>query len=148
MDRANPSANGALTAPTSKLSVEVSKQESHLVIGVVKEAETLGSKSCTLANIEIEKDRNLLILIKNTAGFLVGQPVIYDKKRQEVRWVENDTAISESMFRVLAVVKATSGIPGVHQIECPECKSPVGGKELAEHLEITHGLPRRPFGFR
>jgi hypothetical protein len=120
------------------------KQESGLIIGVVKETETSDSKRCTVVNIEIGKEQNLLILIKNNASFLIGRPVVYDEKRQIVLWLENDSYV----FRIVGPVKATDEVPDEPQTICPECHSLVGVSELTEHLKVTHRLPRKPFGLR
>ena len=46
------------------------KQRDGLIIGIVKEVEVSTSKLCSLVNIETGKDKSIVLLIKNNAGFL------------------------------------------------------------------------------
>ncbi len=107
-----------------------------LVVGVVKEAETSGSKRCTVINIETGKDQNLFLFLKNSAGFLVGRLVIYDRERQAVWWVQDETCV----FSVVSEINAAPKTQGRTHIRCPECSELVD--KLSVHLKAAHAFPK------
>jgi hypothetical protein len=139
MDRPNSSPSSGRSALVSNSSLIASRQGKGLIIGIVKEAETSASKRCTVINLETGKDQNVVLLLKNNAGFLVGRLVVYDQKSRIVLWLENNSYA----FRVVAPIKAAS--EGQAPIECPECHTVVSVSSLSDHLKVTHRIPRKPF---
>ena len=140
MDKAYVAAKGIRSSAVSESALAKFKQSDGLIIGVVSEAEVSATKHCSLINIEIGTNKNLVLLIKNNAGFLVGGLVIYDQRNQKVFLVEND----DYTFHVIArlkpkLVRADSL---ARQVACPECGSRITVSTLPEHLKHSHWFPR------
>lgn len=140
MDNAYVAAKGIRTPVVTESALANFKQRDWLIIGVVKEAEASTSKRCSLINIETGKDKNIVLLIKNNAGFLVGRLVLYDQRGKNVSWIEGDSYT----FRVIARLKPRLVRPDslAQYIECPECLDKVRTADIAEHLKRQHWFPR------
>jgi hypothetical protein len=142
MDRHYMSAKGTRSTLVAESSA-TSEQRKDVVIGVVREAETSASKRCTVLNIETGSDQNIVLLMKNNAGFLTGRLVIYNYEDKSVSWLENESYT----FRVIVSIKtgADGYEPSQTQIECPECHFVIDARKLSEHLKITHRFPQTRF---
>lgn len=115
-------------------------QRDGLVIGIVSEAEASASKRCSLINIETGKDQNIVLLMKNNAGFLVGNLVLYDQRSKSVSWVENDSYTFSVITRLKPRLIRPESL--AQQIECPECTNKVAAGDMSEHLKRQHWFPR------
>ncbi len=139
MDNGYVAARGERSPVLTESALAKFKQRDGLIIGIVKEVETSDSKRCSLINIEAGRDRNIVLLIKNNAGFLAGCLVLYDQRSSAVSCVENDSYT----FRVVARLKprpVRSDTLGL-QIACPECLGKVRTGDLSEHLKRQHRFP-------
>lgn len=115
-----------------------SSTEEGLIVGVVTEAETSLFSETTLINVQVGEKDNFLLLIKNSAGFLVGRIAVFDAGCTTIRWIENKLY----SFRILAPIKfpKTFTFPEDGMIECPECKTQVKAKNLAKHFRKKHSF--------
>ena len=73
-----------------------------------------------------------MLLIKNSAGFLVGRIAVFDPACTFIRWIEDEMY----SFKILAPIKfpKTFNFPEDDMIECPECNTQVKSKNLAKHF--------------
>ena len=140
MDTSYVAAKGVRSPVVPETDLSKFKQRDGLLIGIVKEVEVSTSKLCSLVNIETGKDKSIVLLIKNNAGFLAGCLVLYDQREKSVSWVENDSY----RFRVIARLKPRPLRPELLalQIECPECISKIRAADISEHLKRQHWFPR------
>lgn len=139
MDKLSPNSRRTRTAIVSSFSLPEGTKSDGLVIGIVREAETTEFKHFTLINVETGKDRSIILLLKNNAGFLVGRLVVYDKLARKVFLLESQTY----SYRVIARLRPK---PSKFQVECPACGDPVSGPALSDHLKEKHRFPGRSFG--
>lgn len=116
----------------------IASAENDLIVGVVTEAETSLFNETTLMNVQTGEKDNFLLLIKNSAGFLVGRMVVFDKRCSFVRWIENEMYT----FKVLAPVKYPKNFEfdGDEMVQCPECPVQTKAKNLAKHFRKKHGF--------
>jgi hypothetical protein len=91
MDNTYVAAKGIRSPVVTETALAKFGQRDGLLIGIVKEAEVSPTKRFSLINIEAGKDKNIVLLIKNNAGFLVGHLVLYDQRGKSVSPVENDS---------------------------------------------------------
>ena len=145
MDRHDtPLATRARSTLAAEISADIGVQRDRLVVGVVRETETSGSKRSTIINVETGRNRSIVLLIKNNAGFLLGRLVVYDKTHLRVWWLEDRTYT----FQVIAEDKPDLASPASHVagMICPECQIMCDPSMLSEHLKIAHRIPRPGFG--
>lgn len=86
----------------SDYKLPASNTQDGLIVGVVTEAETFLFNETTLINIQTGEKDNFLLLIKNSAGFLVGRIAVFDPACTFVRWIEDEMYSFQN--------------PGTHQI--------------------------------
>lgn len=130
---ANPTSRGSL-ASDHKLSEDQCLEG--LIVGVVTEAETSLFNETTLINVQTGEKDNFLLLLKNSAGFLVGRVVVFDADCTSIRWIENEMY----SFKILGPVKfpKTFNVREEDTVECPECHTRVKAKNLAKHFRKKH----------
>lgn len=77
-----------------------------------------------------------MLLIKNSAGFLVGRIAVFDPACTFIGWIEDEMY----SFKILAPIKfpKTFTFPEDDMIECPECNTQVKSKNLAKHFRKKH----------
>jgi hypothetical protein len=140
MDKNYVAAKGIRSLVVTEIALTKFRQPEGLILGIVKEAEASASKRCSLINIETGKDKSIVLLAKNNAGFLVGHLVIYDQHGKSVSLVENDSYT----FRVIARLKPRLVRPDslARLIECPECLTKVKTSEISGHLKQQHWFPQ------
>jgi hypothetical protein len=138
MDKSSSGPHGARTALGASISIPQNPTGKGLIIGLVREAETSDTKAFTLVNIETGKEISIILLLKNSAGFLVGQLVLYDQVARRVYRFENP----EHAFNVIARLRPK---PSKILVACPDCGLQFSGVELEEHLRVQHYFFRRPF---
>lgn len=124
----------------SNIALNFRKLREGLEIGVVQETEVSRSRRCSLIKIEAAENQNLIFLMRNNAGFLVGRLVVYELNQLFVSCFENDTY----MFRIVTQYPSTDQT----NIKCPECEKIVKKSELSQHLRFSHGFPQRIQLFR
>lgn len=139
MDRTYVPSKGIRSQVISQDVLANFKRRDGLLIGIVREAETTFSKSCSVISIEFGEDENAVLLIKNSAGFLVGHLVIYDQHGRSVSLVEDD----KFTFRVLARFKPPYRQPAAleREVQCPECLQGIAAGNLQKHLKQEHFFP-------
>ena len=137
MDTSYASPTQLRSTLVSGAKLDLCKSQPELVMGIVREAEVSLSKRCSLINIEIAADQNLILLMKNSAGFLVGRLVIYEPTKQSVSWFENKTYTFRVVTRMLRQMDET-------EITCPECQGMTRFSKLPQHLKLAHWFPQRP----
>jgi hypothetical protein len=139
MDNSYGAARGVRSSAVSESVLARFRHRDGLIIGVVKEAETSASKRCSLINIETGKDKSIVLLIKNNAGFLVGHLVLYDQHGKSVSWVENNSYT----FRVITRLRPRHARPDslTLSLECPECTNKTTVGDVSEHLKRQHRFP-------
>lgn len=139
MDSAYVAARGVRSPAVVEADLARFPQRDGLVLGIVKEGEASDSKCCSLINIETGKNINIVLLIKNNAGFLVGRLVLYDQHGGTVSPVENDGYV----FNVLARLKPQLTRPDslARRIKCPECDVSIAVGRIADHLKRAHRFP-------
>jgi hypothetical protein len=140
MDNAYVAAKGVRSSTVSESDLAKFSQRDGLILGIVKEGEVSVSKHCSLINIETGKNINIVLLMKNNAGFLVGRLVLYDQRGQSVSLIENDGYT----FGVITRLKPRLIRPDslARRIECPECGGKIAVADIAEHLKRQHWFPR------
>jgi hypothetical protein len=140
MDNAYVAAKGIRSPVVTESALAKFRQRDGLIIGIVKEAEASASKLCSLINIETGKNRNIVLLMKNNAGFLTGRLVLYDQHGKSVSWVEDDSYT----FRVIVRLKPRLVQPAslAPHIECPECFDRIKTGDISKHLKRQHWFPR------
>lgn len=140
MDTTYVAAKGSRSTVVSESALVKFAQRDGLIMGIVREAETSDSKNCSLINIETGQDKNIVLLIKNNAGFLAGCLVLYDQRGKSVSWIENDSYT----FGVVARVKPRPVRPDTlaMYIECPECHDKIRTGDISGHLKRQHWFPR------
>jgi hypothetical protein len=140
MDHTYVAAKGIRSPVVTESALAKFGQRDGLIIGIVKEAEASTSKRCSLINIETGKDKSIVLLAKNNAGFLVGRLVLYDQRGKSVSWVEDDSYT----FRVIVRLKPRLVRPDslALPIECPECLAKIRTGDISEHLKRQHWFPQ------
>jgi hypothetical protein len=140
MDKAYVAAKGVRSPVVSETALAKFRQRDGLIIGIVTEAEASGSKRCSLITIETGKNKSIVLLMKNNAGFLVGNLVLYDQRGKTVSWVENDS------YKFIVIARLKPRLVRLEslalQIECPECTNKVAVGHISEHLKRQHWFPR------
>jgi len=141
MDNTDVVAKGVRSQVVSESALAKFGHRDSLIIGIVKEAEASASKLCSLINIEHGRDKNIVLLVKNNAGFLVGHLVLYDQRGKSVSWVENESYT----FRVITRLKPRFVQPEslARHIECPECLNKIRVEDISEHLKRQHWFPQK-----
>jgi hypothetical protein len=139
MDNAYVAARGIRSPVVTESALTRFRRRDGLIIGIVKEAEVSATKRCSLINIEAGKNKNIVLLIKNNAGFLVGRLILYDQHGKSVSLAENDSYT----FSVIARLKPKLVRPKslALQIECSECFDKVKAADIPEHLKRQHRFP-------
>ena len=137
MDTRSESSATVRNALLSDRTLAAYKMPEGLIIGVVSEAEVSFDGSFTLINLVTGESENFHLLVKNSAGFLVGRIVIYDSLARSVKWLENDVYA----FLVIAPVRVPDAfeLGAQHSVDCPDCGVPLRVKNLGRHLRQVHG---------
>jgi DNA-directed RNA polymerase subunit RPC12/RpoP len=138
MDTGSSTKSNTRSSLASEYKLPASSRQDGLIVGVVIEAETSIFNEITLINVQTGEKDNFMLLIKNSAGFLVGRIVVIDPACTFVRWIEDEMY----SFKILAPIKfpKTFTFPEDNTIECPECNTQLKSKNLAKHLRKMHSF--------
>lgn len=135
MDKSNSGLRRTRTALGASISIPEGSTGEGFIIGIVKETETFDAKLFALINIETARDRSIILLLKNNAGFLVGRLVVYDQAGERVFLLESQIY----SYRVIAQLRPQ---PSKFGIRCPACGGTVSSQRLSRHLRKKHQFPR------
>jgi hypothetical protein len=138
MDTGSGTKSKTRSSLASDYKLPASSTQDGLIVGVVTEAETSLFNETTLVNVQTGEKDNFMLLIKNSAGFLVGRIAVFDPACTFIRWIEDEMY----SFKILAPIKfpKTFEFPEDDMIECPECNTQVKSKNLAKHFRKKHSF--------
>lgn len=107
-----------------------------LIIGVATEAEPFLSGETTILKVQAGAKDEFDLLIKNSAGFLVGRMVVFDRSFEAIQWIENEMYT----FKILAPLHYPKDFdyPRDAMVQCPECSSKMKAKNLRKHFRKKH----------
>jgi hypothetical protein len=114
------------------------KNLENLIVGVVTETDVSTFKKYSILTFETGKNDKFVLLVANSAGFLIGKLVAYNSQKMTLVWIFG----KGDSFRVLKEIEAPQIKPNEvntdGMIPCPVCDKNIFLFELRNHIRNTH----------
>jgi len=101
------------------------------ILAVAKETETSFFDQSTLVRLDTGADKHFLLLVRNNAGFLAGNLILYEPQNRLLS-IFGDS--SKSFFVVAQLNPLLCGSDLSKTVVCPECQSRVKRGKLESHM--------------